>query len=207
MKLHTNEQLESKLDAYIAWRRKELRELRGLILASELPAKATYARAGIALAYAHWEGFVKEAAEAYLWFVANQKLKLNELANNFWALCAQRLNKTNKITEHIAVAELFRNSTPGNPIFHTKINTRMNLNSTVLREILLSLGLETSKFETIANFIDSELLGARNKIAHGEVLSVPWKGSETVLERTEQLLIDVRIEISNGAAMKKYRAN
>ncbi len=47
----------------------------------------------------------------------------------------------------------------------------------------------------------------RNKVAHGEYLSVPWQGSESVLERIEQILIDVRTEISNSATLKKYRVS
>ena len=40
-------------------------------------------RAGVALLYAHWEGFTKEACQAYLEFVVKRKLKYGEMSDAF----------------------------------------------------------------------------------------------------------------------------
>jgi hypothetical protein len=47
-------------------------------------------RSGTAILYAHWEGFVKNAATSYVEFVARQNLKYSELAPNFLALAVKK---------------------------------------------------------------------------------------------------------------------
>ena len=71
----------------------------------------TALRAGIALLYAHWEGFIKNAAEHYLQYVALKKLTYQELNCGFVALAMkQRLDEcvvTNKSTVYTEVVKFF----------------------------------------------------------------------------------------------------
>jgi RiboL-PSP-HEPN len=54
--------------------------------------------------------------------------------------------------------------------WRTGIDTRSNLNSEALENIVMSLGLDYTRFQTKGKFIDEKLLGNRNKIAHGRYL-------------------------------------
>ncbi len=66
MKLNTAEQLSDRLSHDLAWRKKELSEVKSLVETrsfSDSKHKALV-RSGICLLYAHWEGFVKLAANS-----------------------------------------------------------------------------------------------------------------------------------------------
>lgn len=91
----TLDMLISNLDDDFSWRVKELS-----VLKSRVPRiksgtlkddeQDTFIRAGITLLYAHWEGFVKFAADNYLNYVSLRKLKHNELKTCFLALCLKK---------------------------------------------------------------------------------------------------------------------
>lgn len=63
MSIRTTDEFLAKVDAQLIWRRKELTDLRVLVQGSSGNAipQSMLIRAGIALLYAHWEGFVKTA--------------------------------------------------------------------------------------------------------------------------------------------------
>src|SRR5664279_859917 len=114
MKIRTTEQLIDGVAAEISWRRKELTDLRYL-LASAIGNRAreeTMTRAGVAMLYAHWEGFVKAIAEMYLEFVCMQRCKNSELADNMLAVVLRSyfhaLGASNKIQASVALVEFFR---------------------------------------------------------------------------------------------------
>ncbi len=86
MKIRTVEELQERIDEDFAWRRKELTYLENNIKSSKPHNIKTDLRAGIVLLYAHWEGFIKSAAENYLTFVASKKLNYDELSHCFVAL-------------------------------------------------------------------------------------------------------------------------
>ena len=96
MKIRTTEQLVDEMAAEISWRRKELTDLRYLVESSSgrKIRQDVMTRAGVALLYAHWEGFVKAAAEMYLELVWSfQRCKNAELANNILVIVLRaRLN-------------------------------------------------------------------------------------------------------------------
>ena len=84
--MQTKERIIDFIDSEHSWRRKELSAIRSNIATAKSSAKETALRAGIALLYAHWEGFVKNCAEAYLCYVSSLKLKYSELKDNFLAI-------------------------------------------------------------------------------------------------------------------------
>ena len=88
MSIRTVEQLVDTLSAEISWRRKELTDLRYVLESSvdSRTRRATLTRAALALLYAHWEGYVKAAAERYLEFVCMQRRKNSELSDSLLAL-------------------------------------------------------------------------------------------------------------------------
>lgn len=212
-KIRTTEQLIDFLDRSIVWRRSELSTIRKLINASPLPEgkKECLIRAGIALLYAHWEGFVKEAATAYISFIATRRMRYDELATNFLALAMkQQLNEareTNKATVYSKVANFFLTglSERANIDWLDSINTNSNLSSDVLREILFIIGIDYGLFETKAKLIDVQLLRNRNSIAHGEYLLVDEEEFESIYEQVLNMMVVMNNEISNAAVTEKYK--
>ena len=67
MSNRTPEDLNRYLQDELAWRRKELHEYHSLVKTAETKrAQLLFVRGAIAILYAHWEGFVKAAGEAYI---------------------------------------------------------------------------------------------------------------------------------------------
>jgi hypothetical protein len=67
-KIRTFQHLQAILDDEMAWRLKDIATFK-LAVRSNKSENAPFTRAGVALIYAHWEGFIKSASEAYLNFV------------------------------------------------------------------------------------------------------------------------------------------
>jgi hypothetical protein len=71
MKIKTIEELQQKLDEDFGWRRKELTYIYTNVKSSAPLLLKTNTRIGVVMLYAHWEGFIKNGAEAYLIYVAS----------------------------------------------------------------------------------------------------------------------------------------
>ena len=85
------------------------------------------------------------------------------------------------------------------------IDTKSNLNSQVLRELLTKLSLDSTDFETKLHFLDFSLLGARNQIAHGEHVEITKSAYEEYHFEVLELIELVRLTVSNGASTRQYR--
>jgi MAE_28990/MAE_18760-like HEPN len=156
MNVRTTEQLIDKLSGDLAWRKKELSEFKSLVEARNIPFQRHGAliRSGVVILYAHWEGFVKSASNNYLEYVAMQKLRYEQLSNNFLAIAMKsRLNAakdTNKASLYIPVCDFFisdlnqRSHLP----YKDVISTASNLSSEVLKEITHCLGIDFSPYST-----------------------------------------------------------
>lgn len=211
-KIRTLEQLDEFLSDAIIWRKKELADVKSLIRSnrSSKSRSVCLIRSGVTLLYAHWEGFIKEAAKAYLCYVAMQPLMYAELSANFVALAMKRkldeARETNKATVYTQVTEFFltglheKSRIPWeNPV------TTSNLSSEAFREIVCMLGLDYSLFETKEKLIDERLLRARNNVAHGKDFIVTYGGFMELHEEVIELLNQFNNQISNAVFMKTYR--
>ena len=69
MKIRTADQLQEVLDAEFSWRLKEIADIRSAAESAKLGSQKTLIRAGVALLYAHWEGFIKKSTTAYINYV------------------------------------------------------------------------------------------------------------------------------------------
>lgn len=211
MKLKTAEQLSDRLSNELAWRKKELSEVKSLVERksfSDSKHKALV-RSGICLLYAHWEGFVKLAANSYLEYVRMQRLCYEELASNFLALAMKEKLKeakeTNKPSLYIPVCDFFldelnqRCSLP-----KEAISTASNLSSEIFQEITHTLGINFSTYSTKSVLIDTKLLKTRNEIAHGEY-SIFDRGEYLELHTEVIVMLDLfRTDIENAAINKDY---
>ena len=148
MKIRTQDDLFNLIDDERNWRVSEIRTLQRNSLSANftLPHKEVQRRALIPIAYAHWEGFVKNAGRRYLEYVAGQKLRLVELAACFQSVyfCVKLDNELRK-DKMYGVLELLRQleSDAGNRVHLNAgkvVLTKGNLNSDALAEVCKNLG-------------------------------------------------------------------
>jgi len=113
MSIRTLEQLSDHLANDLAWHKRELSEVKGLVETKNVSDQRyrTLLRSGVCILYSHWEGFVKLAANAYVDYVRSQRLTYQELASNFLALAMKGKLKdaqeTNKPSLYIPVCDFF----------------------------------------------------------------------------------------------------
>lgn len=212
MKGRTAEQLYDFMSNEIAWRRKELDDIRGLITANanvESKQKVLL-RSGVAILYAHWEGFVKNTGKAYVDFVGKRKFRYDELSINFLALAIRqkvKYVKADNIASVIDLVDFFKNkmSDRSDGLSKEEVNTKSNLNSEVLENILISLGLDSKAFAAKSNLIDLSLLANRNGIAHGRDVSIDEKDFIELLNEVLALMNEFRNQIDNSTSLGKYK--
>lgn len=213
MKIRTKEELFDFLNNELAWRKKELSTLRSNVEKSNAKLEATAIRSGIVLLYAHWEGFLKRAAEAYLEYVINKKLKYRELSLNFVAISAkQKLNEfeqTDKATIHNQLIEFLFTCDEANVVISREnvIKTQSNLNSTVLKEMMTSIGLDFTQYDTKSKLIDEQLLKYRNNIAHGQYLALDSNDYINMHDEVRNMIENFKTDIENAALLAKYTRN
>jgi len=210
-KVRTIEQLQLLLNEELAWRKSELAIILSLVNARSSSAEIVncHIRSGITLIYAHWEGFIKAAATAYLTYIASQRLTYSELAHNFVAIALKRLlndaRESNKMTIYAQVVELFTSGLTDRCNLPTEIETKSNLSLEVLKEIISTLGLDYKAYKEEATFIDKTLLASRNSLAHGDYLLV---GTEEFIKLHRTIINLMNLfsnQISNAASTKAYQ--
>ncbi|MFN8387891.1 MAG: MAE_28990/MAE_18760 family HEPN-like nuclease [Anaerolineales bacterium] len=215
MKIRTAEHLYDFTSSELAWRKKELFELRSLVIARTLtPSKKNVLiRSTIALIYAHWEGFIKSCATAYIQFVAMQKLRHEQLSPNFIALAIRPILlsafQSKKVKDHQKVVDFFLHELPtqSSITYQEIIDTQSNLSTLVFRNIVETLGFDYSSYETKEKLLDERLLRNRNRIAHGEYVEV---SESEVLELQDEcigLMEIFRTQIDNAVTLRVYTTN
>lgn len=214
MSIRTDEQLIDRLSADLAWRKKELSEIKSLVEAKNVSDQRhkVLLRSGVCILYSHWEGFVKLAANSYLEYVRLKRLTYKQLSSNFLALAMKEKLKeakeTNKPSLYIPVCDFFLSELDQRCILpKDAISTASNLSSEILKEITDILGIDFSLYSTKSILIDTKLLKTRNAIAHGDYL---------VFDRNEYIELHIEIigmleifrtQIENAAIQKKFMRN
>jgi hypothetical protein len=83
-------------------------------------------------------------------------------------------------------------------------NTKAKLSSTVLKDILLTLGLDYRLFETKANLMDLSLRDRRNRMAHGEYIEISGERFIDLSPQVVDLLEEFRNQASSAAVLRTY---
>lgn len=163
MPARTPEELTGDLDASLAWRRAELTVIRGDVqkaakTGGAAPRERMLLRAAVVLLYAHWEGFLREACQGYLDYVARLRLKYTELSRPLAQtaikqLAARTVDRHDESLEALTEAVL---SVTARARMSRKnvVDTRGSLDYDALERILEALGIETSVFVTKRSLID-----------------------------------------------------
>jgi hypothetical protein len=213
MKIRSQDELLRFIEQERVWRIREIVELKKACFASGVsaPLRAAQRRAFLPLAYAHWEGFTKKVGQAYLDYVATQRLKLSELAPCFQSIylsieIAHGLRPTNRQSPRLIIDHL---EAQRDTKIHLKsqgvISTRDNLNSKVLSEICENLGFDSSEFSELVPFIDKILLGKRNSIAHGDNIQIEESLIDEVSKKVVECIDIFREKIENSAQEAAFR--
>ena len=110
-----------------------------------------------------------------------------------------------KATSWNEVANFFINNMSDRCTLPDTIETKYNLSSEVLKEVVAALGLTYSSFSTSEKLIDKRLVDRRNSIAHGDYLPLQEEDFLEVMNRVVVLMENFRDEIDNSAVQEHYR--
>lgn len=209
--IRTTDDLIDRVAEELVWRRRELTDMRALVqeCTGQLRARVLI-RAAVALLYAHWEGFVKASGSYYLEYVASNRVPYRRLAPNFVALTLRskfdEMGASEKISSANALADFFCTclEAQSRVPYKNVVNTKANLSSKVLQDIISALGLDPSQFATRLNFIDTNLVSPRNHIAHGEELSLTTDEYLILHDDVISLIETFRNEIENSCVLRRF---
>jgi hypothetical protein len=148
-----------------------------------------FTRAAVVLAYAHWEGFIKESGIKYLKFLNAQQIVAETLKLELQAaFVAAHFKRAQESTKASFLGDLLgqidacrRRVFSVNP--RKVIDTESNLSSTVFRELVRGIGLDyLDLYATREVFVDSKIVYGRNSVAHGELVNFT---AEEALDRVD----------------------
>jgi hypothetical protein len=210
-RLQTQNQLQDYLDAELGWRVKEISSLKAAVNSSSYIAEQTLVRASIALLYAHWEGFIKSSATAYVTYVNNQGLSYAELHTCFVVLGFKKtlhdVQQSKQSHLNVALVDFLRDglAEKSKLKIDTAINTESNLSASVFENILQAVGFATAPYETKTNLINESLLKRRNTIAHGEYIDVAKDDWAKLADEVLQMLRQFKTDIENAMALSSFK--
>jgi hypothetical protein len=210
-RLHTQNQLQDFLDAELGWRVKEISSLKAAVKSSSHTAEQTLVRASIALLYAHWEGFIKSSATAYVTYVNNQGLSYSELQTCFVVLGFKKtlhdVQHSKQSNLNVTLVDFLRDGLASKTKLKidSAINTESNLSASVFENILQAVGFATEPYETKTNLINESLLKRRNTIAHGEYIDVAEDDWAKLADEVLQMLRQFKTDIENAMVLSSFK--
>lgn len=210
-KIRSAHELSNALDDAIAWRIKEIYDISFAVGKSSGLRDGTLLRAGVALLYAHWEGFVVEAARKYVDFVGSQGIPLRDLSECFLGLSLRRTiqdaYQSGRAQAYVALGSFVQNElgSRAQPTLGSLISGKSNLSSSVFESIAVAIGIDLTAYKPKFNLIDAELLKRRNSIAHGEYLPVDARQFVGIREQVVELMRSVKKDIEDAASSQAYR--
>lgn len=192
--------LYESIEKEYAWRITELSNFKNSILLSNGKAQEGMLRAGVALLYAHWEGFVKRISDFYYEFVSCQNLKIEELNDAFVGIALrgeiELLFQSKKLVQHSKIIKTLIEEKQKEAYFssNSPIKTS-NLKYEIFEDVCALLAIEPTLFEeryrikfdrSIKLTINEDLVKRRNTIAHGEFLTI----SNTEYKNLYQVIVN-----------------
>lgn len=209
----TLEDLQRQLDAESAWRKRELGTLEAMLSTARVHEAEMLRRAAVALAYAHWEGFVKAAGESVLRYVAEQKLTRANINDALLAssLSAKLRNaaaaKKNQML--VEVISDLRSSLTERCIVKTSVATASNLNREVFDDVMRGMGIDPESVWSARPGVtdidlDDRLLRRRNNIAHGAWLAPEDDECRSIVDAVRSLIDATSVAYSNFAALRQF---
>ena len=210
-KIRTITDLQDCLDHDFSWRLKEVADLKDSARKTSSASRRTIIRAGIALLYAHWEGFIKTTSQAYLEYVSRKGLQLSELKSCFVVLGLKRhlsdLETNKKTIAGVQSLEFIQERLGRRDRMNLSaaIDTESNLSSAVFDNIANSIAIDTSRYEAYYHLLDESLLARRNSVAHGEYLDIDATEWRKLADQVLFLMRQFKTDIENNATTEGFR--
>lgn len=196
--METLENLQTGIQRDLAWRKREISDIRSLALRAQ-PTEKHIFRAGQVMLCAHWEGFLKKSAEIYLQHVFAQPVRLRDLTPNVVAAAffsdvmqAAKSEYPGSEENHIKLAKRIIeiiDAPAARPTWN--VRTAGNPGTDVVERVLKSIGVDSSlgmdsaTWSTTRIFINEQLVRDRHSIAHGDGLPIV---KDSFLERADRVL-------------------
>lgn len=210
----TDDAFEEALVDDFGWRRIELAHLKKCLedaarQSLDGPATRGLSRAMIAMCYAHWEGYSKNALERYAQLVSKRKPKVSEASDGLVMEHLHRLMK--RVTSGDAAARLAV-MTAIRGVSDERVNveksvlsdTKANLRFAVLADLFERGCIPLVDFELRANLIDVLLCDRRNSVAHGRALFVPPDQSAELCDEVLGLMQTMQDVLVVQVRAKRY---
>ncbi|MDO9592041.1 MAG: MAE_28990/MAE_18760 family HEPN-like nuclease [Erysipelotrichaceae bacterium] len=209
MKIRNQGDFLELLERDLTWRKRELsryslqtKSLGGQDLALIL-------KTGIALLYAHWEGYVKFSSRLYFQYLRTLGGSIAGYAENVVAVC---LYKTYITQDHklpfYQFYEVMRKARNPDIEFHSSIEeaitAKSNLKYEVLLEILTMLNISAVPYELKKQLIDHKLCHLRNAFCHGDRIDVDMDDFELLQSMVVELLESFKADLSNLVSTSAY---
>lgn len=210
MKVRSIEELCGFIDKDLEIRKRELSTLKFAIDTARSSHRGALRRAVFLLIYSHWEGFFRTCATAYCHYVAHCRIAYENIRPNFIALSlVARVEQLRDAKRSAFIVELVTDlltRTVSTEAFSwtEELDTRSNLDSNVLRELLLLIGIDHSPYVIHQKFLDHNLVGLRNQVAHGQLAPVVEVEFEEAMETVRTLLELFRNDVQNAAVQNRY---
>lgn len=179
----TTEKFEDLLIEDWSWRKREISDL--ILIAESFENKVVY-KSFLLLLYAHWEGYIKKSCKVYLHYISKSDFKFCDLTDNFKAILIKEMGKVLDATKYSITIEnelqFIEKIHKLNDLKISKklkidlsndkdksyINTKDNLSTDVLKNILNLIGLDyKEQYDLKKSLIDIKFVGNRNSIGHG----------------------------------------
>lgn len=212
-KPYSEAEFSAQITSDRSWRLKEISDLKNIISKADETSRRVLLRSLITVCYAHWEGYVRFAARKYLEYVALRKLQYRDLdrqflRNYFLPQLGALVNSKKSVAQQCSLVDEILNSSERRfaRVNEELVNTKANLNFSVLSDICQICGIPLIAFENKADFIDKILLKRRNAIAHGEDTYV---GIEDIAELTDETIAMMRAfgdVLENHVYLKSYKS-
>lgn len=209
--IRTTDQLYERIDEDLSWRQREIVLFNSRLKRDDF--EKTLLRSSVALLYAHWEGFVKNACSYYLSFLASKRLSFQELRPELAALALRRrLREASDAKTSLMHTELVRDIRERSadrariPTSGDAVRTESNLSSRVLADILTSLGCDAERYSIYADLIDDQLVAARNRIAHGDSSYIRRPEWDELSRQILWMMDDIATQLLNAAVEQTYYA-
>lgn len=212
-KPYTEADLSDQLTADRTWRIKEISDLKATTMRADKISQKVLLRALVTICYAHWEGYVRLAAQRFLEYIAVRKLQLCELdrqftRNHFLPRLSTLTFSKPSMTELCALVDTILDSQTNRyaRVNEKLVNTQSNLSYEVLMNICTVCGIASSQFKSYDTFIDKILLKRRNSIAHGEDAFVQIGDIDEITTNTVELIRHFGTVIENKICLQEYKA-
>ncbi len=185
-----------QLDRDSSSRKLELHHHKNLLAFADEYQKPVLCRCGVLLLYSHWEGFIKYSIKRYLGLFSGSKIKSIpvhiKIAALFDFLKSEQQETLTFRLAKIANEFFLRDDLIVKRNIDEVVRTGSNLDFKHLENLWCLIDVDDSRlkdnFATRENFINFELVGTRNSIAHGEKIPISVETYELLYAKTLELM-------------------